>query len=174
MERENEINESLNGHLLPGNAPMPPLNSSCHDYTMEKDDYLMIENTNMEIINVFPHDVLTVRGEKIITVSKSEDGTMVLTMSARNSDGTLVARFDSDGFEVSPILFKRHPDKSTLIVEDQSGNKMIKVQYLNKKTITLRGYLVIDGQRVNIPNAGRMQLEDGCSIHSNALVKYGS
>jgi hypothetical protein len=164
FEQQQEMIESLNGHLLPGNDPMPV--NRCTDlHPMSTNDYLFLTPFSTDIVEL-PFVVLRVHKQDMITVSKGASGLLELRMNIRNRDGSLIVRFDEDGFEVSPALYKRHPDKSTLVVEDSFGNEVLRVRYKNQKTLYLRGKINIDGRFVDIPFAG-FGVSDLCSFHSH-------
>ena len=152
FEQQQEMTESLNGHLIPSNDPMPSLESlGCRSGPLQEDEYLIITGGLTSIVKTFPYPVLTAFGRRVISFSKSDSGALVLSMDIRDSDDTLIARFDEDGFEVNPHLLKRHPDKSTLIVEDTHGNQVMKARYSSKRVFTLEGKLSLGGRLVTIP-----------------------
>jgi hypothetical protein len=93
---------------------------------------------------------------------------LVLSMDIRNKDGTLIVRFDETGFEVNPGLLKRHPDKSTLIVEDTHGNQVVKARYANRRVFSLEGKIDINGQIVTIP---AVNIRRGCFSGVGAAIR---
>jgi hypothetical protein len=175
LDRENELIESLHGHLLPGTAEIPQLSSlGCRaDYVLADDDYVIREGGITEIVRAFPHVILTWRGVKMITMSRADNGTLVLNINVYDKDGRLVVRFDSDGFESNTTYLKKQPDKSTLVVDDQNGTQVLKAQYVNLKYCVLDGTMTIDGQQVTIPG-GTSQIRFGsgiCLIHLGTVVE---
>jgi len=77
-------------------------------------------------------------------------------------DGSLLIRFDKNGFEVNPFLFKRHPDKSALIVEDLRGTEVFRASYDNPRLLRVRGKITIGPRVVDIPGLG---IKDSCFSH---------
>jgi hypothetical protein len=157
FDRQYEMIESLNGHLLPGNDPMPTLAeldcTGMPGIDVERDDFI-ITGTTTNVVGHFPYPILTMRGRVVISIGISQDGLYVLSMDVRKRDGSMLVRLDNNGFEVNPLLFKRHPDKSTLIVEDAFGSEVFYARYANKRLFRVRGKLNIDGQEFDIPYAG--------------------
>jgi hypothetical protein len=70
--------------------------------------------------------------------TRQPDGLLVLSMEFRNPDGSIIAKFDEDGFIVMPPYIGRHPNKSTLKVWDSHGVEFTKVVYVNKRLLRLK------------------------------------
>jgi hypothetical protein len=183
FDRQQEMIESLNGHLLPGDEPPPSAASlGCQPYV------LISNNTDLITIGPYtsfptefpfvplglsdfsklgkPAKVGTYR--EVISVSKDADGLFVLLLDVRNVDGSIIVRFDEDGFEVGPGFFKRHPNKSTLIVTDLRGTEVLKVVYANKHYLWMRAKIIVNGELIEdtsalphlcmFPGAGTIEL----------------
>ena len=143
---------------------------NCDRMVVHKDDYFILMKNSTSVFHDFPHVVLQGAGKNMITISKSSGGLLVLTMDIRTEKNALVARFDEQGFEVNPTFNKRHPDKSTIIVEDAYGKEIIKVRYVNRRALSVEAKMTIDGREVNVPGFGGM-----CMSHSfGADVTFGS
>jgi len=145
FENQNEVIEYANGYLLPGNDPMPTLDSLGCPENMETDakDYFFVFGNLTNVVETFPYALLRISDHDVIGISKRTSGLLVLTIDLLDASRNIVARFDENGFEVGPNLFKRHPDKSTLIVEDLKGNQLLKVRYGNEHLITFSGTIDI-------------------------------
>jgi hypothetical protein len=169
--RQNEMIESLNGHLLPGDSPLPSLaERGCEGMETDANDYFIVMKSATSWFHDFPHVVLSIKGRNMITVSKSSDGLLVVSMDIRTDKNILIARFDEQGFEVSPALNRRHPDKSTIIVEDRYGNELVKVRYVNPRALSIETRMTIDGRSVDVPQGG--MANHGCFGHSRVDVDY--
>ncbi len=154
FDQQREMIESLNGHLLPGSAPMPSMAELfCDGMKVDSEDYFIVTGGLTNIVHKFPYSVLVVHGKNVISISKSNDGSLVLFIDVINKDGSLIVRFDEEGFVVNPNLIKGHPNKSTLVVEDLYGNEVLRAQYENKRLLRLQGKISVDGQVVTIPFA---------------------
>jgi len=167
---ENEINQSMNGYLLPGSTATPSLKSlNCVGMDMppispERDYFLLIGGSTW-IVDTFPFIALSSK-DSSIQINKSGRGYLLVDLEIQNMDGTMVARCDEYGCEVSPRYFKRHPDKSTLIVDDVYGRTVFKEQYLNPHCLVIEGKVLVARQWVDIPGAiNGMILRGGCSYH---------
>jgi hypothetical protein len=161
FEQQREMIDSLNGHLLPSDEPMPSMKSLGCEWAnayMNDNSYLIITGPMVRIVNEFPDtplvyqdskkgmgNLVILRSQVNITVDKSADGLLVLSMDIRDKTGLLVVRFDENGFEVNPILLKRHPNKSRLIVEDLHGDVVFKAVYANKHVLRLDANIVTGG-----------------------------
>lgn len=154
--------DSANGHLLPGDQPRPSLASlGCDEHPhINRGSYLVSLGEFTFVVDKFPFVPTELnnfnpsngpykvvgRSSNFISISKSIDGLLVLSLSLRNKDGSIIVKFDENGFEVGSDFFKRHPDKRTLIVTDLRGEEVLKVVYVNKRYLRLQGKLTLNGQ----------------------------
>jgi hypothetical protein len=170
--KQQEMIESANAHLLPGDDPMPTLASlGCSDLETDSEDYFLLFGNMTNIVHDFPYSLVRVYGKDVISLAKSESGLLILSMDIRDRSGAIIARFDENGFEVAPTLLKRHPDKSTLIVEDSRGNQLLKARYNNRRLFTFSGNGTLDV-------GGAVKLEPGppkapwspCTGHSSVGI----
>jgi hypothetical protein len=140
FDKEDEMIESANGHLLPSSDRLPSLAELGRaDMHSDSEDYFLVVGNIVNIVHEFPYVLLRVHGADVITFDKLPSGLLVLTMDMRDSSGNIISRFDTDGFEVGTTLLKRHPDKSTLIVEDSKGNRILRARYNNSRLFTFEG-----------------------------------
>jgi hypothetical protein len=159
IEQQHEMIESLNGRLLPGDDPMPSMESLGCNMPLRDDDYLIITGGLTSVVRTFPYSPLSVSGGVNVMFSKSKDGMLVLSIDIRDRDHSIIVQFSEDGFAVNPNLIKLHPDKSTLIVENLRGDPVLKARYINKRTFSLEGKILVNGKVVDIPYA---QFDHAC------------
>jgi hypothetical protein len=88
----------------------------------------------------------------IVNLTKAPNGDVVFALDIRDKNGVILIKFDEDGFEVGPQLYKRHPDKSTLIATDVLGNEVLKVTYLNKHFMRVHAHIIVDGMLLFDPS----------------------
>jgi hypothetical protein len=88
-------------------------------------------------------------GVPILVVEQDSRGGVALDIDVRGEDGRIVARISRNFFVLNRnnMLTKQRPDRSTLIVIDQSGNEVLNVRYLNRKSIHLLGTFYVTGQK---------------------------
>ena len=71
FNQQHEIIESENGHLLPGNDPMPPLAAlGCEGMLVDDQDYFIVAGNATFIVRRFPFPVLTISGRTMMWLSK--------------------------------------------------------------------------------------------------------
>jgi hypothetical protein len=151
---EQQLAESLNGTLLPSNEPMPSV--SC-GVVPPRGALLLLGDgaqANALIINSFPHTVVGIMrsGSPIIPVmslDRSPNGALSVLLDVRSRDGKIIVRLNRDGFVVNRnnyLEMKR--DRSHLLVIDEYGSEVLRVQYRNPKVISVSG-----GILGSIPNA---------------------
>ena len=162
MQQIIEMVDSANEHLIPGDSnKMPSLASlGCKDDWVPKGAYLIRIGEMTQVVQQsdFPYVPLAVdiqnRGEVFATahdfvkVSKSAEDLLVLSLNLRDKDGTIIVKFDEDGFVVGPQFLKRRPDKSTLIVTDVRGDEVLKAVYVTKSYLWLRAKIILNGELI--------------------------
>ena len=96
----------------------------------------------------FPYYPLMYEGNPVFAVERDAAGRVGITVDVRSKDGRIVARIKNGTFIVNRnnILTMKRPDKSTLIVEDQSGNEVLNVRYQNRSVIHFQGTLYLEGR----------------------------
>ena len=149
FDHEQKLVESLSGQLVPASDPTPP--NPCSRVTGQDDVTILLGETNAALTNRFPHAILTVRGQDVISVDKNTDGSLIINMDIRGPDNKIIARLNRQGFVVnrnSELQIER-PDTSTLIVEDEYGVTVLSARFINSRTFSLRG--IIHSQGLTIP-----------------------
>jgi len=173
LNRQQEMIDSANGHLLPASdEPVPALASLGCDVDILKrvpanaDYYVLKLNELTFIVWKFPFSPATVElwpdrpyqpGDvgldfDIIRLTKAPNGDVVFALDIRDRSGAILVQFDEDGFQVGPQLVKRHPNKSTLIATDSLGNEELKVVYESKHFMRVNAHILVDGNLLFNPS----------------------
>lgn len=159
-----ELLASSNSYLLPGDEPMPTMESlGCHR-KLDRDSYVIVSGRYVNVVKKFPISpfsidipvqsplpnsppgFLAVSPTNVFTVNKASNGLLELTMDIRNRDGNALVEIDKDGFYVSPLFGnKLHPNKSTLTVRDLKNKEILKVVYANKRLLRIDTHVDGDG-----------------------------
>jgi hypothetical protein len=159
--RQEELYEYSRGQLLPADDPIP---TTCDPLT--PDEFLVQMGNSAYVTNTFPYSILVVGGKQIITIDKSTNGTLLLSLDLRLEDGRIIAKIDRDGSTiVNPFtgaIVSR--DKHTLIVEDQYGKDLVNARYLNKKAFRISGVIPRRGGDIKLP----LPFLGGCIRSRNA------
>jgi hypothetical protein len=171
--KQQEMIDSANGHLLPAeDGSAPALESlGCPTYVTTKvprdADYYVLQLNELKFIvwkfpfwpagvELWPDEptkpIVMAPFHTLINLTKATNGDVVFAMDIRDKSGSILIRFDDDGFEVGPQLYKRHPDKSTLIATDATGEQVLKVTYVNKHFMRVQAHIVVDGQLLFDPS----------------------
>jgi hypothetical protein len=124
-----ELFESLNGQLIPANDPTPK--TGCG--TLPKGNYIAVVDGGGYMFTRFPHVVVSLHRQKAIWLDKKPDGSVALFMDVRGADGAIAIRIDKDGFFINPkaALYVRRPDKSTILIQNEKGDDVLVVKYVN-------------------------------------------
>ncbi len=144
FDHEEKLAKALNGNLLPANEPTPK--TGCGE-TPQGAALLILGDERQGIgavVTTFPHTIVesVVLGKKIPSISLDRDsaGTLVVLMDIRSADGRIIARLNREGFVVNRNNYlELKSDTSSLHIEDEYGDEVLDVRYLNRSTIRVRG-----------------------------------
>jgi hypothetical protein len=149
FKRQEELSESLNGKLIPGNFPTPANNCGA----IPSKAVALFVGTNVTITDIFPHIVLfSLKMGPVLTIDRS-DNSMSILLDIKTRDGKIITRMDRDGYVVNrneDLQIKR-PDKSTLIVIDVYGLEVLKARFLNPRALQLTGAIRYPGSDQPLP-----------------------
>ena len=135
---QQQLFPELNGQLVPADDAAP--DTQCGN--LSKDQYLVALHQSGFVFRSLPHTIVVkMLSDKVIWVEQKIDGTLVLYVNLVADDGRVEVRLDKDGFYVSPrsTLIARRPDISTILIQDEFGNELMKVRYANPRTFVLSG-----------------------------------
>lgn len=136
---EEQLFESLNGRLFPANDQTPQ--STCP--APPKDAYVVVINGGGHVFTTFPHSILIFHNQQTVWLDRRQDGSIALFIDIRDQGGKIVVRIDKDGYFVQPgaKLYPRRPDKSSLIIQNEYGNSVLSVRYVNPHAFEVTGTL---------------------------------
>lgn len=130
---------SLSGFLTPADEPTPENPCSPH---VPPDAMLLLIGNSASYTTHFPHTVIRIKGENVLTVD-NEGGRIAVSAKVFSRDGRIVAEIKRNQFFVNPNNYFRieSPDVHSLIVYDQEDRAVLNVRYLNPHTIQFLGIL---------------------------------
>ena len=134
--------QEMSGLLLPANDPSPDNVCDHGPFQIPSGMMFILLGNSASFTNRFPHSVIVVKGEPVLTLNQKGDQ---LAVSAKifSADGKIVAEIIDNEFSINPNNYfrKERPDKSTLVVYDQEGKKVLDVRFINPNTIRFLGIL---------------------------------
>lgn len=135
FESEEQLFQSLNGQLFPANDQMPK--TLCG--APPKDSYLVAVNGDGHMFTKFPHVILFFHRQKTLWLDKREDGSIALFVDLKDPDRRIAVRIDKDGFFIHPgtKFFARRPDKSSLVIQNEFGENVLSVRYVNPQAFEI-------------------------------------
>jgi hypothetical protein len=124
------------GVLKPGNEPQPQ--HPCHE--MPDGAFVILLGNSASYTTMFPHTILEIRGEEILSVSKSDEG-LLLSGKVFSRDGRIVAQLIDNEFFINPNNYfrKDRPDQTSLVVYDQRSREVLRVHFINPSTMKVLG-----------------------------------
>lgn len=124
--------------LYPGNWPMPAMAAACKP---PKRAIVVSAGTNIAWSTKNSFALLKMDGETSIGVTRSGSGPLEITsLMLRDFDRTVIATRDSKApIWLSPSVRRERPDKSTLIVFNRYGDRVLFLRYLNPSAIEISG-----------------------------------
>ncbi|THJ24752.1 MAG: hypothetical protein CAF45_004230 [Nitrospira sp. CG24E] len=125
------------GLLRPASEPTPP-HPVCG--TVPEGAVALLYGDSVSYVTRFPHTVLRVVGEDLLSVNL-KDGGIAVSAKIYSGDRKLVAEIIDNEFHINPTNYFRRerPDLHTLTVYDQQGQRALYVRYLNSTAITVLG-----------------------------------
>jgi hypothetical protein len=125
------------GLLRPAGDPMP-VHETCS--TIPSDALVLIYGDSMSYTRRFPHTVLRVAGETLLSLDKKNGG-IAVSAKVYSEDRRLVAQIINNKFYIneSNSLRPERPDHHTLSVFDQRGQRVLYVRYLNPSAVKVLG-----------------------------------
>ena len=142
----------LRGILEPADDPIPP-NQCSRGGSLPHDAVLLLtgdSSGNATWTDRFPHTVIAYNGKPILTLDRTESGTVEVSVTIFDKGGNLIASIDKGEFNLANhalLTHKPRPDKSTLVVFDEGGEKALYVRYLNKRAIEISGSMYLGGKK---------------------------
>ncbi len=148
VHKETPPETETHGVLVPANKPMPP--NPCEGLG-PPDAFFIFLGNSASFTTRFPHTIIRIGSDNILTVDKKEDQ---ISVSARvfSRDGRIVAAIKDNEFFINPNNYFRRerPDPHTLVVYDQMNQKVLDVEYLNSRGVRFLGVFNHPNRRVVI------------------------
>jgi hypothetical protein len=134
------------GTLEPAHDPNP-VNNQCME-SNPNSIFTVLFGSNTISIARLPVTIVNIAGIDYFVLSRSENGTVTLSVSIPDTDGRIIAKIDQNSLHINPnrILDKERPDESTLIVRDEFGRTVLRVRYNNASYMTISGILNYQGR----------------------------
>ncbi len=125
------------GVLWPADDPLPP--KTCPE-NIPAGDLIAFLGNNTYYTNKFPHVAIKIKDENFLFIDKYRYG-ISITLKIFDRNRKIIAEIKNNKFYLNPNnIFKRErPDKHTLIVYDQKGEKVLYVRHLNQSAIKILG-----------------------------------
>lgn len=173
LQEERQTNAAVANRLLPGDDSIPTRESlGCgSDLVVDETDYFLLADRYVNVIHDFPHILLRIKDKDIVTLDKAKNGLLIFKMDLAKRDGTIAVRFDENGFEVNPPYVKRILNKSTLVVENDKGDVVVRAEYLNKRTFRFFALMAdSEGRSVRFPRLyNNVQIGHLCFGHNGGV-----
>lgn len=137
-----QIEESLRldqpfGRLYPANDPLP---DQCRSAIDEGALAIFLGQT-VSITHTFPHTVLQVDNESIISLDRASDGSLLVSFVLRGPDNRVIVQFEKGEFLIgSDVLRKHRGDRHSLEVTDPYGNTL-RMKYFNPRAMWIDSVL---------------------------------
>ncbi|MFZ5876076.1 MAG: hypothetical protein ACOYXU_06655 [Nitrospirota bacterium] len=145
------------GRLYPANDPLPDQCSGAID----EGSLAMFLGNIVSITHTFPHTVLEVDKESIITLDRASDGSLLVSFVLRGPDNRVIVQFENGEFLVGKDVLKKHrSDRHSLEVTDAYGNTL-KMKYFHPRAMWIDAMLPgMTKLRGSIRGPGAMCLVD--------------
>src|SRR3990172_385969 len=161
IKRQEKLAESLSGELVPASDPIPP--NGCRN--LKDDDVIILLGTNAVVTKRFPHTILQINEQSVVSIDRTESGSLALLLDIRGNDNKIITRLNKSGFVVNRnnTLQLIRPDKNTIIIEDEYGEEVLNARFLNPKAFRINGILNYKGRKIKLEIP---MMRDNCFSHS--------
>ncbi|MGD0577575.1 MAG: hypothetical protein ABSC08_01475 [Bryobacteraceae bacterium] len=145
-EHEEQLAGSLHGRLLPGSEPTPA--NVCPPAPISEKEVLILwgnigQAPNVSVVTRFPHIVVKSRQHGPVLTFDRVGSSIVVLLDVRSSDGKILARLNRDGWVVNRNkILEARAGKNNLVVIDEFGNDVIRINYFNPNAISVSGYII--------------------------------
>lgn len=139
--------EALEGLLVPGDQPDPPLPSSCYRAQQVPSDALRVYlGGNAGYTTADQVTALTVKGTDILDLRRTPKG-LAINARAFSEDGRIIAEIVDSRFYLNPNNFFRmdRPDSHSIVVYDLRDRKVLDVRYINPHSVRVLGIFQVPG-----------------------------
>jgi len=173
LAKQQELAESLTETLTPGSDATPSNTCAAAGIVIGPDDLIIFLGTTAHVTNYFPHVILKVGDQNVVSIDRNSKKELVLTTDIRGPDAKLVARFNKEGVVVNKnnVLAVKH-GQHAIVIADQYGRQVLIAEYLNPQAFRIDAltYIAHEAQgNVGVQLKG-VQL---ATVTDNAQVKVG-
>ncbi len=158
------------GVLLANKKPTPQ-EFMCTANTSPSDMTLIYGN-NVSITDNFPHPVIKVGDQTLLTIGKKGKG-ITVTGKLFSRDNRILAELKDNKFFINPNNYFRleRPDEHTLVVYDQQGDEALNVEFINPSVIKVFGRFYFPDRAPVIidkdgTKAGELRISGNCVRHA--------
>jgi len=169
--------ESLSGWLYPAgehvDVPCP---------LAYPDDLVLVCGTNSYFADKFPHTVIAINCDNVLSVDRDVNGRVGITLTILDKDGKVVVDLDHGQFTVNRnnyFKIDRQRSRSTLSVVDQYKQEVLYLHLASKNVLQFRALFNYRGVPIRIDdshpfgNFGNNSFEGGCLHGGIADVQIG-
>jgi len=164
--------EALGGWLYPSDEVITP---SC-DLPIGSEDVILMVGDSAYIEDGFPHVVIAVGCEPILTLDRDAHGAVGISLTVRDKEGKVVVDINSGRFDVNRnnyFKIDRKGSRSTLYVFDQYNQEVLYLHLANKKVLQMRAALYDRGRR-RIIDGSHWGGGQNCFGHSVVDIQIGT
>jgi hypothetical protein len=142
-----DLLEALQGLLIPGDGPDPPLPSGCPPFVRTLPNTLRVYlGSNAGLSTYDDVSVLNVAGTELLDLRRTTKG-LAISAKTFSADGKIIAEIIDNRFYVNPNNFFRieKPDSHSLVVYDLMGIRVLDIKYINTRSVRALGIFQLPG-----------------------------
>lgn len=131
--REVQLSKTLTSR----NVETPPIPADCK---VPKGAVMVFLGSNLAIATKMPSTVIQMGDQEMLAIDMDADHRLTIkTLRIFDDQNELIAQIGDDEFSVAPSARHVKPDESTLVVYDQHDAEVLRISYLNIRTVSIRG-----------------------------------
>jgi hypothetical protein len=172
IRNENLIKElaANEGLLEPGDKRSPKIPASC-GAAVPENAVLFFFGSNLDWSTDRPHAAISV-GQELLSISVRKDGNASIDhLTIFDDRDNVIANIEQNKLWVELGTRQYRPDKSTLSVKDHLNKEVVKIEFLNPRSIRLSGVFRYPGAPPivitdDLANIRGMQISGSCSARN--------
>jgi hypothetical protein len=131
------IENEYSGLIMPDNQLRP---KSDRVDKVPSNVFLVLLGNSVAWSEKLPIDILNIKNESVLYI-KEKDGNILLSVKLFDNRNKIIAELVDNEWFINPNNYfrKKRPNKSQLVIYDQSSAEVLNLNYLNRNTIKITG-----------------------------------
>ncbi len=119
-----------------------------------------------------PTTIASIKGKPVLQLFLDQSDRLQLSVNLFDKDGNQLVSIDRNHFDwIGHAAHERRPDRSTIVIDDDSGNEALRIRFNNDRQFSIDGEMYFDGRPLSVSGGsiayGASHFGIGCSDGGN-------